>query len=534
MKLIRPVAVAALVAAPALVLAGCTGEAAPAPGSSTDAAPAPAAGGTFTLAAAADPGALDIHLSPPVSSLLQLGILAYDPLVNLTVSGEVVSGLATDWKVDGATATFTIGDATCSDGAAFTAQTAADNLNFISDPANASPLLGTFYPAGATAAAEGSTLTVTLAAPAPFLLSSLANLPLVCDSGLADRASLAAATHGTGPFVLTEAVPNDHYTLKAREGYAWGPGGVTNAEAGMPGEVVIQVIPNETTAANLLLAGSINASTILGADADRVEAGTDFHTQSEALVGQQWYNHADGHVTADPAVRAALAQSLDFAELRNVITSGRGAAPSQFAVVAPAACQPGDLAAAIPAVDPAAAAAALDAAGWVKGADGVRAKDGAPLAVTFLYDTAIGDAASAASELVVAAWTELGVKVSPQGLPTDQVAAQLFGAGGWDVAWEPLNVSSPDQVAPYLSGPGLADGGANFAGIANADYDAALATAMTKAGADSCADFHTGESALVAASDVTVFASNVIKLYGHGATFEFAGWIIPSSIRLTA
>ena len=33
------------------------------------------------------------------------------------------------------------------------------------------------------------------------------------------------------------------------------------------------------------------------------------------MVGEQWYNHDDGHETTDPAVRMALTQALDLGEL---------------------------------------------------------------------------------------------------------------------------------------------------------------------------------------------------------------------------
>ena len=66
-------------------------------------------------------------------------------------------------------------------------------------------------------------MTITLAAPAPFVLNGLASLPMVCDAGMKDRKSLADGTTGTGPYELTEAVPNDHYTYQIRDGYTWGP-----------------------------------------------------------------------------------------------------------------------------------------------------------------------------------------------------------------------------------------------------------------------------------------------------------------------
>ena len=93
------------------------------------------------------------------------------------------------------------------------------------DPKNQSPFLGTFLPVGATAKADDAagTVTLKLAAPAPFVLNGLASLPIVCPAGLDDRKSLAQGTAGTGPYELTEAAPGEQYTYQIRDGYTLGP-----------------------------------------------------------------------------------------------------------------------------------------------------------------------------------------------------------------------------------------------------------------------------------------------------------------------
>jgi peptide/nickel transport system substrate-binding protein len=220
----------------------------------------PVKGGTFTEILGSDPGSLDPQLSAG-SALFDISKLAYDTLVSVDADGEVRSQLATEWEVDGLTATLKIQDGiTCGDGTPFTAQSAADNLNWISDPANQSGFLGAFLPVGVTSTAEGDTVTMTLSSPSPFLLLGLSGLPMVCDTSLNDRDGLAAGTDGTGPYVLTEAVPNDHYTYELREDYAWGPGGATVDEEGIPAKVNVRVVSDGTTAANLLLSGEANAA----------------------------------------------------------------------------------------------------------------------------------------------------------------------------------------------------------------------------------------------------------------------------------
>ena len=490
-------------------------------------------GGTFRMATSADPGSLDPHASA-ASNLFQLTHLAYDSLLYTDDQGGVVSGLASDWAVDGQTVTLTLrDDVTCADGSPFTAEDAVANLDYVADPANESPFLGVFLPVGVQSTAEGNTVTMTLAGPAPFVLEGLSGVPMVCAAGLEDRSTLATETQGTGPYELTEAVASDHYTYTLREGYTWGPDGASTDEEGMPDEIVVQVIANETTAANLLLSGDLNASQILGPDAQRLEEAGLFTYDVTAVLGEKWFNHAEGRVTADPVVRMALAQSVDLGQLADVLGAGRGGPGTSFAASGASACAGDSVSDALPEYDPDAAAAALDEAGWTAGSGGVRSKGGTPLSVTFVYDTGLGTPGAAAAELVSAARTELGADVTVT--PQDETALveTVFSGGDWDVAWVPLNVSSPDQLVPFLSGPAAPDGN-NFASIDNADYTAGVAEATTMVGAEGCDTWLAAEAALVRDADVIPFANQDISFFGSGAEFEVIDVLQPTSIRMTA
>ena len=477
-------------------------------------------GGTFTMSMAGDPGKLDPQSSAS-TQLFTVNQIAYDNLVSVDgKTGEIQSQLATDWKVDGKTVTLTLGKGiTCSDGSDFTATMAADNLNYVSDPKNKSPYLGTFIPVGASAKADDAagTVTLTLAQPAPFVLNGLGSLPMVCAKGMDDRKSLADSTDGTGPYELTEAVPGDHYTYKIRDGYTWGPNGATTAEQGMPDTIVMKIIQNESTAANLLLSGEVNAATIQGPDAKRLDAAKLFSTSTPAMVGEQWYNHNDGHETSDAAVRMALTQAIDFSELASVSTAGSGGPATTFAAIEPVSCPGDSISGSLPAQD-------VDAAKSVL----------AGKKLTFLDSSAAGAAVSAAAELAVQEWKAAGADVTAKGVDETALEGATFGTGDWDIAWLPLNVNSPDQLVPFLSGPGLADQGTNFSGIDNADYTAGVKAATQMAGTEGCQTWLDAESALVAAADIVPFATSAVKTYGNGAQFDYPGTLMPTSIRMLA
>lgn len=502
------------------VLAGCGGSGSSGAGGGGAGGAGYADGGTFTMAMKGDPGKLDPQSSAS-SQLFTVNQLAYDNLVAVEASGEIVSQLATDWAVEGTSVTLTLAEGiTCADGSDFTATTVAENITYVGDPKNKSAYLGVFLPAGATATADDATRTVTLTleAPAPFVLNGLASLPMVCDAGLADRASLADSTAGTGPYELTEAVPGDHYTYRLRDDYTWGPGGATTAEEGMPDTVVMRIVENEGTAANLLSSGEINAASVIGPDAERLRAQGLFTTETPALQGEQWYNHADGHATSDPAVRMGLTQALDLAELASVSTAGAGTPATTLAAIEPVACPGDSVSAALPEQDVDAATAALT---------------GQP-ELTFLYSSAAGTSVAAAAELAVQQWKAAGVTVNAKGVGETALQEAIFGTGDWDIAWVPLNVNSPDQLVPFLSGPGLAEEGTNFSGIDNPDYTAGIEEASALPGAEGCETWLAAESALVEAADVVPFANNLVPSFGHGAEFEYPGQLVPTSIRMLA
>lgn len=480
-------------------------------------------GGTFTMALKSDPGNLDPQ-SSAASALFTVTQLAYDPLLSVNAdTGAIQSGLATKWKAQGKKVTLTLANGiTCSDGSQFTASDAAANIDYVGNPKNKSAFLGAYLPVGATATADNAarTVTIKLASPAPFVLNGLASLPMVCKQGMKDRKSLAHSTDGTGPYQLTQAVPGDHYTYKIRKGYTWGPNGATTATTGMPDQVVMRIVENESTAANLLLSGGLNAATILGPDATRLQKAGLFAAKTTALIGEQWYNHGKGHATIDPAFRMALTQALDLGQLEKVLTSGKGTPATTLSTIQPVACPGDSISKALPSQDVQAAKAA--AAKAPKGT------------LTFLYDTSGGPAVAAAAELAVQEWKAAGINVKAQGDDETGITNAIFGTGNWDIAWVPLNVNSPDQLVPFLSGPAPAAGGNNFSAIDNKAYSAAVAKASAMQGTSGCSTWLGAESDLVSKADLVPFANNVVQTFGNGAEFQTPGQLVPTSIRMVA
>lgn len=516
---------AAALTALALLAAACGG-------TGTEGGGGPAGGGTFTYALPADPGVLD-----PATGVLSVTIttlsLAYDTLTRVTADGKIVPSLAERWTVEPDKVTFTLRKgATCSDGAPVTPSDVAAGVNHIADPATKSPVYGVLVPAGMKAEADDAAGTVTLSMPEPFsfILESTRLIYVVCGKGVEDRSLLARATSGSGPYRLTEAVPGDHYTFKVRREYAWGPPGSTVKD--VPETVVLKVVPNEQTAANLLISGAVNGAVLYGPDRARLEAtpGIGKKTVSEAN-GQFFYHQGDDRPTHDPAVRKALTQAVNLKELAGIASGGTGKPPTGL-VLDPRPCQGDTVTGHVPAHDPAAAAAALDAAGWRAGPDGVRVKDGRRLTLRYLYGTTRGAGVQAAAEYLATAWRAAGAEVKLNGVIDTKLSESLNATQDWDVVWLPIGVPLPSQLVGFLSGPS-APKGANFAHVANDRYDELVAAATLKPAAEGCAQWLEAESALFENADLVPVTETTVLQASKGATYEqVAGLFSPTSIRL--
>jgi peptide/nickel transport system substrate-binding protein len=492
--------------------------------------------GTFTTSMVSDPGSLSPLLTASSDARRVLNFLYDRMTLQDPETGEFQSWLAESWTETPTAVTFTLKpDITCSDGSALTAQTVADNFNFVADAENKSPLRGAWVPGDLKATADLDTRTVTLAtpAPSPFLLTNASALNIVCDAVIKDPQSANTASIGTGLFTLKDVVPNDHYTLERREGYNWGPDDKTTSDSdGVPAKVTFQIVSNASTAANLLLAGSVNAAEVNGPDEARVTAAKLPAIVSNRPLGEMFFNQIEGKPTADPRVRIAMTAGLDLDSVTKVMSANKGSRSKQLSGVDPVGCVM-ETTQALPAFDTAAAAKGLDAAGWTLGSDGMRSKDGKRLKLTFVYEI-LNDTTTAAAEFAQQQWAKLGVAVELVGGDSNMIVDKLLSGkdnGNWDISWEPVNISVPSTIVSFLSGPAPAEG-ANIGSIHNADYEAAVAKASALVGPDACAAWGDAETALFKTADVVPFASQTSSLFFNKATLILGRSFVGPSVRV--
>jgi peptide/nickel transport system substrate-binding protein len=497
----------------ALAVVGC--------GSSNGEAAKFARGGTYTEPLGSDPGNLHPLQAQQIETN-EVVSFAYDTLVNIDPDGNVVPQLAERWKVGPRRVVYTLrDDVTCGDGTRLRARDVAANYEWIKDPKHQSSMIGSRLPsADFTVAFDDAARTVTITVPQAygFLVPSSGLMPIVCPDGLRNPKRLAGETDGTGPFQLTEAVADDHLTFTARKDYRWGPGGASTAEPGFPSKVVFRIVKDESTAANLLLAGELSSAFVTGPDRARLE-GHGFQ-ESSAPGGPQdmWFNQRAGRPTADPEVRRALVAALDLDQLTKVVTQGVGARATSLTVLNPRPCRGDTVAGSLPGFDVDAARSALG---------------GKRLSLTVIYPGGGGPVA-AGMELVAESWKALGVDVKLRGLSATAFQQALFEGASWDVAYLSVGLSYPNELTAFVTGPPSPEG-QNFAAVENADYARLAARALSIPGKAACEVWAQADKALLRDLDVVPVATDAVLGYmRHARISEGVFGTEPTSIRLLA
>ncbi len=515
----------------ACLAAGCSGSSSRAGGQAGSARYA--ANGTFTLAIPDDRGVFD----PYRTNIFGYAGLAYDSLVNLQRDGKFVSGLAERWSTSANSASFTLrSGVTCSDGTPLTASQVAADVTYLGKPENRSPQYGVTIPTVPfTVTADDATRVVKIAMKKPFgfLLNTIGTAPIMCAKGLKNPKMLASASDGTGPFVLTASVPGQSYTFTRRKGYTWGPGGAGTSTPGTPAKVVLRIITNETTAANLLLSGEINLARISGQDRERLIARGLARFEVPQAGSALRFNQLDGRPGADKRVRQALVQALDLGELIKVSTGGTGTAATGLVAMEPKPCTGDTVAGQLPRHDASAAGTLLDQAGWALDGKGRRSKDGKPLTLDVHYVPASSTFNKPTAELIAEQWKAIGAQVKLTADTTATFTEVMYKTKNWDVSTQAGGFNLPSQVTPFLSGP-VPPNGTNSAGINNGDYESLVAKAETMVPPASCAYWSQAEKALWREVNPVPISNRPWIYFLKGAQAQASGFDlpIPTSIRV--
>ena len=327
-----------------------------------------------------------------------------------------------------------------SDGVPFTAADVVFSVAVVNNPANNEA--ARFDQIAKVDAPDAHTVVFRLKKPyspfaSAFFSSCCANAPILPKHLLASYANINEVPYnalpvGIGPFRFERWDRGKQVVMAANPLYFRGRPKLD--------KIIFKIVPDRDALAAQLEAHGVDMwYQFSGAYLARLKALPDYTIYRQPSYA---YNHYDFNlkhaVVADPSVRQALRLALNRQGIVDNVEHGVGfvqdtATPRTAPYFVDVGKTP---------YDPARANTLLDQAGWVRGADGIRAKNGARLDLVFASQMGRPDI-DAQLELARADWKLIGVNVTVQHVPAAAMFAPAQKGGvvygnGWDLitfAW---------------------------------------------------------------------------------------------------
>ena len=413
------------------------------------------AGDTLRIAQVQEPAALDpLLLNGTVA--LEYAALIYSYLLKFDDRGELVPDLAIEVpslanggvSKDQRHITYHLRHGVkFSDDVELTAQDVVFTNDAVNNPKNLIQSRLGYDQIAAVQAVDRYTVEVTLKKPyAPILALFCAPgnvYPIIPKHVLAkypdiNKIDFNAHPIGSGPFTVIEWRRGDRVILAANEHYWKGKPQIARIE--------IRFSPDYNALVNRLDAGDVDAGfNIDPAVVPQLRQNTNLNVAYTPLdgLGSLIFNMQDP-VMVDVRVRRALSMAIDVpamvAKASQGIYSAKDAGRGLFKWAYNSKVLK------MPPYDPDAARKLLDAAGWKAGPDGIRAKNGRPLEITFILEKG-SQTYAIVGNMVEQAERAVGAGVSQKEFVVEQFAAPVSMGG-------PV-YSGKFNIAEYPFLPGL-------------------------------------------------------------------------------
>ncbi|MFT7838209.1 ABC transporter substrate-binding protein [Saccharothrix sp. BKS2] len=393
-----------LVVAALLAAAGCTGDTTPSAAGTPD-------GSALVLADAVEPTTLNPLLGYGREGVSKI----YDGLVEHRADGSVGPRLAAEPPTpaaDGLSWTVQLRrDVAFTDGTTFGPEDVVATYRALLDPAAGSTERAAYDGLTGVEQLDADTVRFTLARPRaafPHLLV-LGILPSeALGVPLADVTPV-----GTGPYRLVEWARGDRMVLEANAAHFGGEPEIR--------KLTVVFVPDDNTRAQRMQAGEFDGTELPPRLAAAFGNANGMRVLTHRSADLRAVTMPAGPVTGDGAIRMALNHAVNRKGLVDNLLGGKGAPES---TPVPAALPEFVETAAEFTHDRAQAELLLDQAGWLRGPDGVRARDGVPARFTLMYP--IGDVVRADLATGFAADAKaVGVEVQLAGLGWDAIPARL-------------------------------------------------------------------------------------------------------------
>lgn len=316
-----------------LAAAGCAPSAPEGSGDGDGGGDTASGGGTLTIATTTDV----VNFNPLIGNSRTdswVTDLMYPRLLHINADGEKEAALATDWGyTDDLTGYFDIrDDMSWSDGEPLTADDVAFTLSSVLEDEPAGTLLGQMGAVESVEAVSQTRVELHLSEPDAVVVPEVGFWAVVVpqhvfepagsvaeyanDSGTDDGSWVSA-----GPYALSSVQRGQSYVLDRVEDYPLADDGTPNAS-----QVVFRVYPDVNTEILALQSGEVDviANALPPSQVERLQS-TDGITVEE--VPGLGYAHLvynmDHEALADVRVRQALAHSVDYDTIREVVLQGQ-------------------------------------------------------------------------------------------------------------------------------------------------------------------------------------------------------------------
>lgn len=465
---LRSVAVVAV--ATALLLTGCSG------GGGTDAGssePLPDKQQNLTYIPSYGWAGTDISQYP-----LEIGVQmaisqTMEALISLDKDGKPQPKLAKSWEwVDDTTLQFRLrDDVSYSDGAAFTAADVKGSIErYI---AQQGPLKTVLAPIASVTADDDHTVTIKTSAPTGTLLGVL-SLVYIGQAKYSHADLTAQADNdywakpiGTGPFVISDYVANDHFTFTRNDGY-WGKKAKLKT---LTMKQVTDVNGKITALANgeAQVIGDVPHDQV-----DQVKSMGDVKFIQENSLNYYflWFDNKNQYLK-DQKVREAMWAALDLKTIQESLFGDTASVMTSYCPTAAFGCvEPKD---GMVKYDPKHAKELLADAGYPDG-----------FTVDAIYSTANGAGFANMMQAFISAWAEVGITVEPKSLdPATWLSTfstvNADGTHGWDMDVQPNQTITGDADYTIYR---LYNCKAGRLGYCNPDFDALTLKAQQSTDAD--------------------------------------------------
>jgi len=315
-----------LFAALAVLTGACAGSTPTGGGGATGAPAAGKAvyGGTVSFAMNSDITDMD----PMLSGLFvdrHLMYAMYDALVQVNAKGDIVGGLAEKWTIapDGKSYTFNLRSGVkFHDGTPLDAEAVKWNLDRFRNTKESRRLADWAQVSNVTVV-DPSTVRVDLKAPfAPFLATLVDRSGMMVSRKVVEAAGAdftrKAFKAGSGPFILTEAVKDDHYTFEKNPDW-WGKAANGDKLPYLDKVIIKPITDGDVRLTNVRTGQVLATNAVTGKDVPTVKADPSLVYQEIPGIGYASMvpNESPGFVFSDHRLVKAVSLAMDRDELLN-------------------------------------------------------------------------------------------------------------------------------------------------------------------------------------------------------------------------